>query len=191
LPDELFTINTTKPIDIKIQSIVENTREKLAQNPEDTEALIDLARAKYDLADFEGAVVVYKLALETRPTDTLILNNLGDTYGILKQYENSAEMYLKIIEVNPRWVNSYRELKTIYKFHLTEKYPEIENVLLKGIEKIQEIDSFGAIDLYTMLANYYQDTENNEKAIEWYEKALQINPENEAVARELEELKSE
>ena len=44
-------------------------------------------------------------------------------------------------------------------------------------------------DLINKLAVYYRDIGDTEKAIEYFEKSLEINPENELVTNELNRLK--
>ncbi len=160
----------------------------LKQNPQDAQALVKVAQVKYAIMDLEGSEKVYLKALEIMPNDTLILNNLGDIYNQLQDYPRAEEMYLKLIEINPKWLNAYRELKSIYKFHLKEEYPSLEGILLRGLQESQEFGGEGKLDFYSMLAVFYKDTNQKEKAIEYYEKVLELDPSNQGARIDLEAL---
>jgi len=161
----------------------------LEENPEDIEALIDIAQIKYGLQDIDGSIAVYNKILEINPNHVLSLNNLGDMYNQKKEYEKAAEMYLRIIESTPKWINAYRELGYIYKYHFPERYYEIEELLLNGIEKFKELEGEAPVDLYSMLAVYYDETEQVEKAIEYLEIVVELDPNNQPAQQRLEELK--
>jgi len=158
---------------------------KLEQNNHDPEALISLARLRNWGGDPEGAIKLYLEALEIRPIDTLILNNLGDVYYSIGEYEKSEGMYLEIIKNNPKWINAYRDLANIYRYKLKDKASQLPEILLKGLE----IDPESAEDFYAMLAIHYQNIDDRENAIKYYEKVLEINPDNTGVNSALQELK--
>jgi len=161
----------------------------LKENINNPQALIALAQVKYSVQDLDGAIKVYLKALEIQPTDTLILNNLADIYTQKEEYEKAAEFYLRIIEHTPKWVNAYRNLATIYRYHLKDRYPEMEQLLLDGIKIIKELEGGAPVDFYSMLAVFYDETGNIEKAIENYEIVVELTPENQSAKMRLEELK--
>ncbi|MCK4454183.1 tetratricopeptide repeat protein [Candidatus Parcubacteria bacterium] len=187
--NEIFSLPEGVILTENQQIKFDDAKNSLKANPNDHLALIAIAQVKYQVQDLDGAEKVYLMALEIQPTNTLILNNLGDIYNQQKEYENAEKMYLKIIEVNPNWRNAYRELKTLYRFHLKEKYPQIEGFLLKAIEDNKKVFGEAPVDFYSMLAVYYKDTSQKEKAIPYYEKVLELDPNNEGAKIDLEELK--
>jgi len=161
----------------------------LKKNIDNPQALIALAQVRYDIQDLDGAINVYSRALEIQPTDTLILNNLADIYVQKEEYEKAAEFYLRIIEHTPKWMNAYRNLATIYKYHLKDKYLDMEQLLLRGIKIIKDFEGEAPVDLYSLLAVFYDETGNIEKAIENYEIVVESTPENTSAKMRLEELK--
>ncbi len=171
------------------RTILNEAKEKLKESPEDVTAIVDIARIKYQLEDYDGAKELYHKALEINPDSILVYQNLGNIYLIEKNYQKAEEMYLTIIEKTPKWVNAYRELEKIYRFHIPEKHPGIEQIFLDGIEKGSDINEYAPVDLYIMLGTFYQRNDQAQKAIEYYETALEIMPENKVVQRELEKLK--
>ena len=164
-------------------------KEALQNNPNDVDALIKIAQLKYFFNNLEGAKKVYLRALSLKPDDLLILNNLADIYNQLKDYENAEKILLKLTETSPGWINGFRELKSLYRFHMKEKYPRIEGILLKGLEENKELYGEAPVDFYAMLATFYKDTGQKEKAIPYYEKVLELDPNNEGAKIDLEELK--
>lgn len=187
--EELFSFSEGIVLTQEQQVKFNEAKIALEINPQDALAVVAIARLKYELSDLEGAEKAYLMALEIQPTNTLILNNLGDIYNQKKEYEKAAEMYLRIIKNNPKWINAYRELAAIYFYHLPDKYPEMEEILLKGLEKNKEFTGEAPVDFYSMLAVYYNERGEKEKAIEYYERVIELNPRNEGAKIELEELK--
>jgi len=150
---------------------------------------INTARDKYGAGDVDGSIEFYLKALEVQPTNVVALNNLADIYSQKKEYEKSEEIYLKLIENTPKWINSYRLLMSIYKYHIPEKYQDMEQILLTGIEKTSDMSDYAPVDFYSMLGEFYRETGNIEKAIEYFEIVMKLLPDNGAVAAEIERLK--
>jgi len=167
----------------------EEAKAILEDDPSNAEALIKIAQVKYDIYDLEGSKKVYLKALEFKPDDLLILNNLADIYNQLKDYENAEKILLRLTETSPGWKNGFRELKSLYYFHMKEKYPQVEGILLKGIEANKKLFGEAPVDFYAMLAVFYKDTGQKGKAIPYYEKVLEMDPTNEGAKIDLEELK--
>lgn len=162
----------------------------LAEKNNDYDALLTIARIKNLSGDYRGAVEVYEKMVNIKDKDILPYLNMGDAYNSLKDYDKSGEMYEKVIEINPKWVNAYRQLYNLYKFGLTHKYDDrIEGILQSGLKISQDMGGEGYSDFYAMLGMYYKGKGNKEKAIENFNKALELDPDNGGVKSELEELK--
>ena len=187
--EELFSLPKDAVLNEEQQKKFNEAKDTLQNNPNDADALIKIAQLKYFFNDSEGAKRVYLKALEFRADDLLILNNLADIYNQLKDYENAEKILLKLTETSPGWLNGFRELKGLYFFHMKEKYPRIEGILLKGLEENKKLFGEAPVDFYSMLAVYYKDTNQKEKAISYYEKVLELDPNNEGAKIDLEELK--
>jgi len=186
---DLFSLPEDVVLTKTQQEKFDNAKSILEKNPKDANAIIAIAQVKYAVQDLEGAEKAYLMALELQPTNTLTLNNLGDIYYQQKQYQKSEEMFLRIIDNNPKWINAYRNLSSIYRYHIKDKYPDMEEILLKGIEKNKELTGEAPVDFYSMIGVFYQETNQIEKAIENYEKVLELDPTNEGARIELERLK--
>ena len=187
---ELFSLPEEAVLTEEQQMKYNSAKIALEENINNPQALIALAQVKYDLRDLDGSINVYLKALDIQPNNTLILNNLGDIYTQKKEYQKSAEMYLRIIDHTPKWISAYRNLVTIYKYHLKDRYSDVEQILLTGIEIIKDFEGEAPVDFYSMLAVFYDETGEIDKAIENYEKVIELTPENTSAKMRLEELKS-
>src|SRR3989344_2866132 len=90
----------------------------------------------------------------------------------LCDYQGAADVWTYVGEIRPENSLSFANLGDLHTHFLVD-----------GLN--YNPDSH---DLMTLLASYYRDNGNKEKAIEYFNKVLKLNPDNEAVKRELERL---
>ena len=197
-----FNNNTSqieKDISFFIQEneLTDDQRQKLDQainvlkNDENNiEALLSLARVKYQTEDLKGSEDVYLKILEIQFNHTIALNNLGSIYARNEDWTKAEEMYLKLINATPKWISAYRELMSIYRYHLPEKYNDMEQILLTAIEVTSDLTEYAAPDLYLMLASFYERVGNIDQAIKYFEISLKVMPSNDAARAKLEILKN-
>jgi len=57
--------------------------------------------------DYEKALEFNQEALDYNSTNSIILDNLGETYYCLERYEEAEETYKKIMESNPKFPEAY------------------------------------------------------------------------------------
>jgi len=160
----------------------------LEENPNDPAALITIARVRDSVGDTGGAIEIYNRVIENQPTNTLALHNLADIYSRMEDWEQAEGIYLKIIAQTPKWLDAYRDLMSIYRYHLPSKYSEMEGILLNAIEVTADITDYAPVDLYLMLASYYERTDNIDQAIKYYEIALEVMPDNKGAKTKLDQL---
>ncbi len=98
-----------------------------------------------------------------------IKNNLATCYKYLLQYENSENLYKKIIEINPKYVNAYVNLGNL-KRDINKLNDAIELY-----ETANKINPNNYIILY-LLALAHQGLGNFEESIEYAKKVLLIYP---------------
>lgn len=148
----------------------------LKENPKNALALITIGRIRHEARDLDGGIEFYLRGLEIQPTNVVALNNLANIYNNKKQYEKSAEMHLRLIENTSEWIDSYRQLTRLYKYHLPEKYSDVEQVLLTGIEKTSNTTKYAPVNFYIMLSDFYVDIGETDKAVKYYEIAEELSP---------------
>jgi len=172
------------------QAKLNNAINILRENPEDVSALITIAKIRREAGDLDGALEFYLKALEIQPTNVVALDNLANLYNhYKKEYERSAEMYLRLTENAPERVSAYQLLMYIYWNCIPEKYPDMEQILLTGIEKTSDITEYAPVDFYIMLGDFYANVEETNKATEYYEIVMKLTPDNEIVKIKIEQLK--
>ncbi len=177
----LFTSEKEElPADIK------EAYETLKNDPSDTSAYIKIAAWKRDKGDWEDAIKLYESALEVKPDDTLLLMNIAELYTRNEQYAEAAGAYVKVMESNPKWLAAYRSLADLYRYQMPERKIEIPSILKRGLEANSENEIY----FVAPLAIYYKDFGPEDEAIRWYERLLELDPENTTAKNELEELKN-
>jgi tetratricopeptide (TPR) repeat protein len=184
--EKILKINTKLTMNETQKGTFDDSKKLLEGDIESYDGLAELARLKQDLLDYDGAIEIYEKLRKVKPDDITTLNNLAVIYFNQKKFEESEALYLRILEITPKWMSSYRELSTIYTYHLKDKAPGFEAVLLKGQEQFPEAKN----DFIGLLAFYYDEVvPNKAKAIEYYEQLVKIYPANAGLKERLEELK--
>ncbi len=184
---------TTSPTNMqeRFNEDFRNAAEALQKNENDYEALLTVARIRDWSGDQEGAIEIYEKMTKIKPNDLIPYFNMGGIYLGMKNYDKAGEMYEKVIEINPKWINAYSEIFSLYRFKLTHKYDDkIENILKSGLEASKDLGGDGFSDYYAMLGIYYKEKNDKEKAIENFEMVLKLDPENNGAKSELDELKN-
>ena len=171
----------TLPANIKI------AYETLQQDLSKVDPYMTLGLWQRDQNKLTDAIKLYKMALEIRPTDTLLLMNLADLYKRNEQYLEAEAAYKLVIETNPKWISAYRELTDLYRYNLQAKRGEIPQILSDGLKANPEV---GESYFVGPIAVYYKDFGTKEQAIEWYEKLIKLEPTNETARAELTEIKN-
>jgi cytochrome c-type biogenesis protein CcmH/NrfG len=162
-----------------------DAKAKAQKDPEDFGAYFEIGFVKAEFRDYQGAVEAYKKSYELNPNSIVALNNLADVYTKMKNYVKAEEMYLESIGRFPAYVQSYYAIIDLYQNFMPEKKAEIEKVLLKGLEGLPTDQN-----LLSLLAGYYRDTKQNDKAVAIYEKILELRPNDNLIREEIESLKA-
>ena len=122
-----------------------------------------------------NALSAFKLALKYDENNPYYQNSLAYAYVQLEQYDSAIEMYKKALEKNPNdeWSAVVAQaLAAIYhqvKGNSEAAISMLENALILAKNKAQ---------VYEAIADIYYDTENLDKAVEYYSLALNEDCEN-------------
>lgn len=161
-------------------------QELIQSNLDSLQGVNAVAQIKRMLGDIDGAITAWEYANIIRPKNSLSFSNLAALYHYdLKQYDKAEKNYLISIVNDPDDVPTIRNFFELYFYSLSDNV-KAEALLLDSIS-----NNPTAADLYSLTGKFYADAGNSEKAIEYYQKHLEIKPDNEAVRREVERLKNQ
>lgn len=153
-------------------------------------ALINIGSIKRGVGDFEGARDAWEYVSAKRPKNSISFFNLGQLYAEdLKNNDKGEENFLKVLENSQGESGNeqyYRGVVDFYTYFYPEKISEVEKILLAALSTEQYQNSQ---DLLALLATYYGNNGQKEKALEYWQKVLKIDPTNAGVKAEIEKLK--
>ncbi len=147
---------------------------------------IQLGLLKKTIGDFEGARDAWEYAGIIQPKNSLSFANLGELYWrYLHQYSES-EKNLKIsLAHKPDDFQTYITLAELYHYSLTAKADLADDVLLDGLKAMP-----GDQTLMRRLAYLYEQRKEYSLAIQWWEKVLEINPDDQDVIGTISRLRN-
>lgn len=150
------------------------------RDPEDVSrymTLLTMGATKKEVGDYKGAEQAWLWASKIQPNAYPPYSNLGYLYfHHFQDFEKAEQAYLKVIDTAPMVDVGYFELYQIYRYFYKQDSNLAESILIKGIENNPLNNG-----LMSELADYYKDMSQKDKAIEWYNKALEIEPNDEHV----------
>lgn len=179
--------------------------EKCTLMRQDDEFLYGMLSGLYEKAnDYEAAVKALEKAIALNPGNFLYYYNAAVLSSMLNQSDKAIYYYLKAVSANPNHIESYVNLANIVKEQDNEKAaeyllkayeinPKEENLLLslaqtykdsfKNEESIKILKELLYInpmcaDAYSITAMNYMDLCMYEKALENYDLALKLNPDD-------------
>ncbi|HOK55802.1 MAG TPA: O-antigen ligase family protein [bacterium] len=139
-----------------------------------------------DLGDYEEAIENYLIVCKLNPYNYECWYKLAYAYGMVGNYKKAEEIYLHINEnLFPHYAKTDANLGTVYL-----KVGEIE----KAFKYYKEAEFFNPYDedILCSIASIYLVYYNNiEKAVEYLQRVLKINPDNIYANRTISLLKKE
>lgn len=159
----------------------------LKEDPDDFNSWLSLASAKKQVGDYKGAEEIWIHAGEIRPLNSTSFANLANLYAyFLIDYDKAEEAYFKAIENSSGEEVSVIHYSNFYQFYLYQlkDFDKAEAILLESI-----VRNSNRSDLPATAGYFYKDQGDIQKAIEYFTKSLEINPDNAQVKTELEKLK--
>jgi tetratricopeptide (TPR) repeat protein len=118
--------------------------------------------------DYDGAFEDFQRALKKSPDDYRVLNNLGNVHYYRKEYTEAIKNYTSVLRHHPSNI-TFRNRGNVY-LHL--------NQFQKAKEDFLSALSYDKNDFqcYNNLGIVYEGFEDFEKAIEYYNKSSELNP---------------
>ena len=160
--------------------------------------LMDTATLKPDLVELHFVVAVflnmlkqtdksieqYEYLLTINPEHYLALNNLAQIYLDAQEYQKAEEYYKQAIKSAPFFENGYTNLADVYRAFIPEKKSEIPQIIEGALKERPE-----GTNLMLYLAEFYEQEKKYDLSIEWYQKALDVNPDSEVAKQAIEFIK--
>ncbi|MBI1225803.1 MAG: tetratricopeptide repeat protein [Bacteroidetes bacterium] len=184
-------------------------KEVLEKDPKNAAASYELARAYEALKDTDKAVAAGKNAVEWDPANPWFKYYLADLYQKIDRDKDAAELYSQLVKLDPhnegyyfKW--AYYLVRASQPADAIKVYDQLEKMIgineettrhkqtlylgmgeykKAGKELKELIDRFpNNIEYRYLLANFYDQTGEKEKATAAYQEILKINP-NDARAK--------
>ncbi|MDC3112770.1 tetratricopeptide repeat protein, partial [Pelagibacteraceae bacterium] len=122
----------------------------------------------YDKKKFDELLKISNELLDNFPNSILIQNIQGVVHTELKNYRLAKNIFIKIVNLNPKYTDGYYNLANIF-IKLDE-----EEKAIKNYNKVIELDE-NYFKAHNNLGNIYRRKGLNKKAIECYLSTLEIN----------------
>lgn len=161
---------------------------RLAKNPQDWEAMRDLANIYAWQDNYSQAEEILTQVLKYQPEDVIALQNMAQIYHNQKRYSLAEETYYQILKINSLWMPAYESLGELYRFKLVEdneKYPQTINAAREADYQDQYEQS-----LLRRLAFYYAYAQKREKALETFAEFTTKFPKEKDMNQVYEDLKA-
>ncbi|RJR31921.1 hypothetical protein C4569_00920 [Candidatus Parcubacteria bacterium] len=184
---EIKNKNIASDMQAKYRDQFEGLKMAVEQNPDDFNSWLALGSLHKFAGNYELAEKTWIYAGQIRPYNSPSFSNLGDLYAnFLNDYPKAESNYKTAIansEGEGFNVHYSRQLFELYFYSWKEKKTEAESFLLGRIGRYPENPDF-----LVLLAYYFKDSGETEKALEYYNKAYDLNP-DEAIKTEIDRLK--
>ena len=145
--------------------------------------LLELGNAYNTVGQLAQAKEMYGQILTRSSTDVPALENLGTTLYLMEDYYGAEETWLLAAELSGSEPHILK-LVTLINEHIPEHKAQVKTILELAIDQLGQTPGFLAA-----LGEWYYEQGEFERAVSHYRVALQIDPDNEILARRLEEIR--
>ena len=135
----------------------------------------------------DSAIIYYRKALEISPNDILTNNNyayliseISNDSTLLAEAEAMSFKTITAEPENPTYLDTYAWI--LYK---QQNYKKAKEYIDRALSLTEESGEEFTVDYYIHAGDIYFWNQLPEKALEFWEKALQLDPENELLARKV------
>ena len=142
-----------------------------ALRPRHTDTLVNLAVAYGDAGENDRAIELLKEAVSIQPEHATAHANLGTFYSRIEQYDAGIRYLNRALEIEPDNPQACTNLGLAYRAQ--GRYAEA----IVQFEKALELQGAKANAMaYLNIGETYYDMREHEKAIPYFQKAVQLNP---------------
>ncbi|OGY44911.1 MAG: hypothetical protein A2729_03975 [Candidatus Buchananbacteria bacterium RIFCSPHIGHO2_01_FULL_39_14] len=162
------------------------TKDALRLDPEGFQIWLNLGWVKKAVGDYRGAEEIWLYVNKTWPLNSVSFNNLGDLYAnFMNEYDKAEAMFKVAIQNSKGEAINWIYVRSLFDLYVkTNQLDKAENMLIESLTS--QPDNY---DFNILLAGFYRDFGQKEKALQYYQKALVIKPDNEVVRKEIEALR--
>lgn len=158
-----------------IQQAEKHYRIAVELDPKFPEAILNLGNLYFKEKDFPSSIQTLQIALELNPNDPKIHYLLATVYKESKQFQEALHHYQKVLELDPKHLLAQNFLGVV--FYELKEFQKAE----EAFNKVLILDLYFA-DAYGNLGILYDFNLNDkEKAVEYYEKFLELKKDGENV----------
>lgn len=154
------------------EQAVQNFRQALLLDPEDTSLYFSIGFAYKKLKQYEHSVAYYEKAVELKPNLPQAYYNLGNIYKEMENMDEAVSNYQKALLLKPNDVDILVTLARILKDR--KQNEEAIKFYQRAIEAKPHME-----DVLVELAEMYVEANEIEKARVTYEMVIEANPNNE------------
>lgn len=168
--DKPWSIPENYSVDAKaiINARITDITKELKADKDQYDKWIVLGNTRKLVEDYEEARNIWEFASLTWPDSIVAFHNLGDLYGYYLKDNIKAEVnMLKVIELNPGYIDEYISLYRLYEQKFSKQDPRAISILIKGLDA-----NPASPDLMITLASHYRGIGDKVNARKYYEMAL-------------------
>lgn len=150
-------------------------------------AFMSMAMIKYTIGDYDGARDIWLYVSDLRSKNSPSFYNLGNLYADVYKDCDNADKYYQIAMANdPNEISYLRNIFDLYNSKCPDKKFLAEGILNKALGVKPDSQDF-----LILSAQYWAQNGDRAKAVEFYEKAIKLNPANSALQAEYERFKNQ
>lgn len=169
----------------KFDEAIGDLQSLLRQNPDSIDLKLQMA-SYYDAAkEPKRAIELYDEVLSSDPKQQIALRRRGDSYLSMGKQKEAIADYEAALQQQPKDSGLLNNLAWI---RATSTIDELRNgqQALQLAEKACDVTQYQQAHILSTLAAAYAELGNFEEALKWSTKAVELDPEEDQLARELE-----
>lgn len=159
---------------------LEDAKLLVEQQPDVSAHVFRLAEIYYSMKKLDEALPLYKKLQKEKPDSVQLLNRIVGVYMLRKEHDQAMEKVDAFLANNP---DKSAAVLVKVKIYLSQKYFDLaENILIPEADKNKDVAPI------VMLAEIYRNNKDDEKAVTYYRKALELVPDNVGIRMKLADL---
>lgn len=96
-------------------SVIEELQQKVNQDPDWWEGYFAIAQLQKKSGSYDTAIKYYEQALRKEPNSASILNNMGNAYFYLKDFNHAVDYYQQALDKDPLQIATYYNLSQTFR----------------------------------------------------------------------------